>query len=168
MPAHPDPAKFNGDRDGLRSFLAELHVKLLVNKDWYADEQARLAYAVSRLEDKAHIQILPFIADGRINLDSLKGLEKMLQNAFGDPDPKGTAQQKLKDVRQKNRPFAEYYAEWSRYAPDTGYDDEAKRSALKTGLSEELRYHLISQDEESQLDAFVAQLQKLDNHYRQV
>jgi hypothetical protein len=43
----------------------------------------------------------------------------------------------LHNLQQSNRDFTAYYAEFQRYAPETGWDDAEKRFALQ-GLSRKL------------------------------
>ena len=91
-----------------------------------------------------------------------------LQTAFGDPDRKGTAQRELRQLRQKNREFYLYLSDYQRLVPDTGFDDEAKRSILLDGLSDELKSALITVDLPNSLDDTIKVLQKIDNRYRSV
>ena len=62
----------------------------------------------------------------------------MLDRAFGDPDEAGTAQRKLSELRQANRPFADYYADFQRYAPLSGWNPSALKFQLLRGISAEL------------------------------
>ena len=52
---HPDPEKFNGDKTKLKTFLAQLNLKLQRNIDHFTrkgqnTEQNKLSYAILRLE----------------------------------------------------------------------------------------------------------------------
>ena len=111
----PDPKKYKGDRDKLRPFLTQLRLKVAL----YPDDQSRLRYAVSLLEDRALDQIMPYIEDDRIDLDNLAELIGILETAFGDPERVATAERKLRSLWQANRDFSTYYAEFTRYAADT-------------------------------------------------
>ncbi|KAK9492592.1 hypothetical protein V1508DRAFT_397805 [Lipomyces doorenjongii] len=44
-----DPDFFNGERKKLHSFLAQLTLKLRVNRAYFRDESVKVGYATSRL-----------------------------------------------------------------------------------------------------------------------
>ena len=50
---HPDPSSFGGDKAELRGWMTQLRIKLNINKDHYPTEQSKLAYALSRLKERA-------------------------------------------------------------------------------------------------------------------
>ena len=84
---YPDAPMFSGRvRTELREFITKLRLKLHFNHDRYPGEQDKLACTVQRLEDLALAQIIPFVADHRINLPDIAALITILENAFGDPD----------------------------------------------------------------------------------
>ena len=111
----PNPEKYKGDRDKLRPFLTQLRLKAAL----YPDDQSKLRYAVSLLEDHTLDQITPHIEDDLIDLDNLAQLIGILETAFGDPDRVATAKRKFRSLRQANQDFSTYYAEFTRYAADT-------------------------------------------------
>ena len=142
---HPDPSLFGGDKAELRGWMTQLRIKLNINKDHYPTEQSKLAYALSRLKEKALEQMQPYLErDGNIALVDMNAFYTKLQLAFGDPDRKATAQRELRQLRQKNKEFYLYLSDYQRLVPDTGFDDEAKRSILLDGLSDELKSALIT------------------------
>ena len=75
-----DPEKYKGNRDKLHSFLTQLRLKAAL----YPNDQSKLRYAVSLLEDRALDQITPHIEDDRIDLNDLAELIGILETAFGD------------------------------------------------------------------------------------
>jgi hypothetical protein len=160
----PDPERFTGDREKLRSFLVQLRLKTYPLQD---DKQAQLRYAVSVLGGDALNQIIPFMRDDKIDLPDLKALIDILERAFGDPDRAATAARKLYALKQGHREFSTYYAEFARYAADVDWNEPAKLSVLKNGLSYDLKQDLIPLPEEPQtIEALVAVCQKLDNRRR--
>jgi hypothetical protein len=114
----PDPPKYGGDRAALRPFLTHLNLKLSGDHDLFPDEQKRLAYAIGRLEGKAFDQVMSFVTNDGITLENVKALADHLHASFGDPDRIGTAERKLDTLKQNNRDFATYYAEFSRTVAD--------------------------------------------------
>ena len=149
--------------------MTQLRIKLNINKDHYPTEQSKLAYALSRLKEKALEQMQPYLErDGNIALVDMNAFYTKLQLAFGDPDRKATAQRELRQLRQKNKEFYLYLSDYQRLVPDTGFDDEAKRSILLDGLSSELKSALITVDLPASLDNTLQVLQKIDNRFRSV
>ena len=135
----PDIPKFSGKKEDLRSWTTQLHLKLFVNKDRFTGEKSGLIYAISRLEGRALSQVQPYVkSQHEISLPDVPSLLVLLERAFGDPDRKATAQRELRALRQANREFHVYLADFQRIAPDTNFDEEAQRAALQQGISEEL------------------------------
>ena len=159
-----DPEKYMGDRGKLRPFLTQLRLKVAL----YPDDQSKLRYVVSLLEDRALDQITPHIEDDRIDLDDLAELIGILETAFGDPNRVTTAARKLRSLWQANWDFSTYYIEFTRYAADTNWNKAAKRSQLEEGLCHELRNDLIARDEPELFANFITLLQKLDQKRRRL
>jgi hypothetical protein len=101
--------------------------------------QHRLSYAVGRLEGVVFEQILPYIEDNAVNLDDIDALIKFLEDAFGDPDRVATATRELGNLRQANREFSLYFADFQRLSAETEWNESAKKDALQNGLCEELK-----------------------------
>ena len=123
-----------------------LRIKYEVNADRYSSEGAKLAHAYSLLRGNAQAQVLPrlqFDFDKIITVDQLFA---HLERSFGDSDKKGTAQRIIGGLRMKNRPFAEYLAEFQRYMEDIDCNTDARKSLLEAGLSSELKDYLINID----------------------
>ena len=160
----PDPDKFDGDREFLPNFLLQLRLKAPT----LPDEQARLRYAISLLKDRALSQIRPYVRAGRVDLDNLEALIAKLEAAFGDPDRVATAEGKIMTVKQGNKDFSTFFAEFSKYAADLEWNDTAKRSVMRSALCYELKVDLIAQDEPADFDEWLALLQRLDNKRRRI
>jgi hypothetical protein len=62
----------------------------------------------------------------------------------------GTASVELDKLTQGNKEFSQYYAEFQCLIAILDYDSNAKKAALKCGLSQELQTSLIYQAEEPQ------------------
>jgi len=116
------------------------------------DVQPGLAYAVGFLKGKAYEQILPIIDEGNINIARVEALITLLENAFGNPDRVRTAERNLQSLRQKNRNFSDYLADFQRYAAEVSWNDAAKRTSLYQGLSAKLKDALVTLDTPNELD----------------
>jgi hypothetical protein len=73
----------------------------------------------------------------------------------------------MREIKQKNREFSQYYAEFQVIAADLDWNPSALRNALRSGLSEEMKDSFIHTDMPDELHAFVTLCQKRDNHIRQ-
>lgn len=164
---HPDPPIFNGNPAQWREFKTQLRVKLTVNYDRYKTSQSRLAYTVSRLQGNPLHIVQPKIINGVIAFNDYSDLLQFLDIAYEDPDLMVKAQRELRDLKQRNREFYLYFADFQRIIEDTGItDNEARKSALMGGLSTELLNLLVHHDIPGQFDDLVKLLQGLDSRYR--
>lgn len=109
---HPDAPMFRGKKEEYKTFVKQLEMKLLMNKDWYPSLTRKLGYAYSRLEGPAADQFASHVKCGTLDLISMERFYEILKNAFGDPDEKRTAQRKLRELRQGRKTFAEFHAEF--------------------------------------------------------
>lgn len=160
-----DPEIYLGDRDKLRPFLTQLHLKL-GEQGSFPDVQSQLRYIIGRLGGPALDQVFPYVTPNGVNFDTVEACVRILTNAFDDPDRKGTAERRLDALQQKNREFTAYYAEFQRYAAELEWNSAAKRAALRRGISSELKDALVTIDEPEEFDSFVQLLQKRDSKLR--
>jgi hypothetical protein len=165
----PDSPDFSGsDRTQLRGWIAQLRMVIRHTPSRFPDEQAKMRYAFNRLSGLALKQILPHVRDnGDIGLEGLPAFIQLLEAAFGDPDRVATAERAMKEIKQKNREFSLYYAEFQVIAADLDWNPSALRNALRSGLSEEMKDSFIHTDMPDELPAFVTLCQKRDNQIRQ-
>ena len=164
----PDPDTFDGTRDNLRPFITKLRLKIAGNSDQFHDTQHQLRYAFSFLRGPAYKTMEPHLHNDEINFTSLERFIEVLCIAFGDPDEVKTAVRKLEAIRQNNREFSQYYADFQRLITILQYDDQAKHHALERGLNWEIKDALVHQDgpPEETFERFVARLNRLDNRIR--
>jgi len=127
-----------------------------------------MRYAFNRPRGVALSQILPHVrGDGTIGLEDLPALIQLLEAAFGDLDRIATAERKIREIKQKNREFSQYYAEFQVIAADLDWNPSALRNASRIGLSDEMKDSFTYSDMPEELPAFVTICQKRDNQIRQ-
>jgi hypothetical protein len=162
-----DPEKFTGeDRGKLRSFVALLRLRLIDCPGEFLNEQSKLRYAFSRLEGAALEQLIHLVKDDRVNLGNFEAFVTSLEEAYGDPDRVNTADRARTKLRQGNRDFVAYYAEFQRLIADLNWNDVAKHMALHRGLCEELKDILSTQDLPEDWSCYVALVKRWDMQYR--
>jgi hypothetical protein len=111
---------------------------------------------------------LPHVqADGTIRLEYLPAWIHLLEAAFGDPDRVATAEQKLQEIKQKNREFSQYYAEFQVITADLDWNPSALQNELRIGLSEEMKDSFTYSHMPEELPAFVTVCQKRNIQIRQ-
>jgi ribosomal protein S15P/S13E len=126
-------AHFSGeDRKELSGWKVQLALKIAGKPMMFDTEQIKPRYALGRLEKVALAQIMPYCDDvsGEVNLDSLITVVDMLELAFGDHDKAATAKRELQRLKQRDRKFSWYLAEFQRYVADVKWNVEAQMDAL--------------------------------------
>jgi len=162
----PDPPIFEGGRENLERFVAQLRVKLFSDPSRFPTPALRMGYAFNRLGGRAQAQILPFVQNGKFVLQDSDDVIGILENPFGDPDPAATARSKLHSLKQGKKEFTAYFAEFQMLVSKLSWDEGAKLDALKEGVSIELCHQLLGRTHGLTFDKFVALCQQLDSEIR--
>jgi len=74
-----------------------------------------------------------------IGLKDQPAFIQLREAAFGDPDRVATTDRKMRDIKQMNCEFSQYYTEFQVIAADLDWNPSALRNALRMGLSEEMK-----------------------------
>jgi hypothetical protein len=140
----PDPDKFKATRADLRRFRNAIMEKLAVNLDRYPTAVGRMAYVNSRLNDESYRLIQPYILHGVCRLRDYQDILDILQKAYGDPNEARTARRKLDAIKQRDRDFATFYAEFQSLSLDSGIEGDALAPLLEKAVSRELHEMLLN------------------------
>ena len=162
----PDTRKFAKGRDEYRSFKSKLNEKLRADAHRFWDEDHRLAYAVGLLTEEAVKMVRPLREGG--HLASVTELLSCLDATFEDPDRRGTAERKLRALKQTNSDFTSHYAKFQSIVMVLGWGVEAERAALYNSLSYELKEVLprnLPPADETMAE-YVARVIRLDDQIR--
>jgi hypothetical protein len=163
----PDPAIFDGDRKDFRRFQAKIHQKMKTNADRFPTAHERMSYVTNRLEGQAYAQILPFILEGECQLPDYPDVLRVLERAYGDPNRVNNARKDLFRLKQQNKEFAAFYAEFQRLALEGEVSEDSQITLLESALSRELKTQLTSVDApDHDIHKFAEFLQKLENKRR--
>jgi hypothetical protein len=82
----PDPATFDGIRENLEGFVAQLRIKLCSYPTRFPTPALRRSYAFNRLEGRAQAEVLPVVQNGVLQLNESDDPIRILEAGFGDPD----------------------------------------------------------------------------------
>jgi hypothetical protein len=125
-----------------------------------------MGYTFNRLEGRAQAQILPFVQNGAFQLNDSYDIIRILEAAFGDPNPAATARTKLHGLKQSKKEFTAYFAKFQILVSKLSWNEHAKLDALKEGVSMELRRQLLERTQGLSFDQFVGLYQQLDSEIR--
>jgi hypothetical protein len=163
----PDPEKFKGDRKDLRRFVSQIHEKLNANRDRFPTPESRMAYVTNRLSGDPYAQVLPYIKEGVCQLPDYKDILTLLDRAFGDPNRVNNARNDLFRLRQTNKDFGIFFAEFQRLALEGEMTEDALSTLLEQAINRELRSMLMHNEPPSrEYHQFASFLQDLENRRR--
>ena len=131
-PKIKEPSTFHGERDQLRSWLAQLSV-YFKGVGWeFEYNNDKIVYALSLLRGDALKWATPYIERRQdVTWSSWDDFKHELQGQFGEIDEEGAARAKLMRMTQGSKGDTEYWYEYRLITSQTGMDDAT------------LTYHLI-------------------------
>jgi len=164
----PDPEKFEGDRRDLRRFVSQVYEKMKGNEDRFPTPQSRMRYVTSRLKGIPYEQILPYIHKGDCTLRDYEEILHILERAFGDPNRARNARNELFKLRQNNKEFSVFFAEFQRLGLEGQMAEDSLSTLLEQSINRELRGMLMhSEPPTREYHQFAKTLQDLENRRRQ-
>lgn len=144
---HPDPEPFVGETNDLERFTSQLYNKLRMNADRYPTEEAKVGYAFSRLKGPPAKAMEGFWSKGSTTIHTLDEFVGSLERLYGNPHKKEHAVFDWLRLRQRNRRFTEFLAEFERLANLGGVQgDDRLQPQLELAISDELRNRMITLD----------------------
>lgn len=132
------PSKFSGaSAEALRDFMQSLAIVFELRAEKFSTERQRIMFCASLLEGTALAWFRGVVEANPADpiLSSWPQFVQAITVAFGNPQQKSLAQRKLRRCYQGSRSVAAYVADFQRLAADTGFNDEARVSEFKRGLS---------------------------------
>jgi hypothetical protein len=165
----PDSPNVSGS-DGtlLRGWIAQIRMVTQYKPASCLDQQSKMRYVFNRQRRITLGQILSQVReDNTIGLEDLSPCIQLLQPAFGDLDRVAAAEQKMREIIQRNRKFFQYYAEFQIIATNLDGNPWALRNALRMVLSEEMKDSFTYGDMPEDVPVFVTVCQKRDIQIRQ-
>ena len=134
----PDIPEYDGDEDKLDAWEQNLIQKMHINHDRYFSDEAKIAYAESRLTigKRAHLLMTPYRIDGLCRLTSFSDWRAKLRLACGNPFEQEDARKYLRDtLKQGNLTFEEYYNLFSQKKERSKMEDASLIDAMKANIN---------------------------------
>ncbi|KAL2884695.1 hypothetical protein HOO65_100099 [Ceratocystis lukuohia] len=160
----PDPDRFQGDQRDLRRFCSQIREKMEINHDRFPTPQCRMSYVNSCLGRKPYEYMLPHIKEGECQLSDYEDILKILEDAYEGPRHCTHVRTKLFRLRQTNKDFTTFLAEFQRLAVEGEMPESLLPILLEHAISEELRTMLLHNEPPSyNYHEFTAFLHKLES-----
>ncbi|CCG81456.1 protein of unknown function [Taphrina deformans PYCC 5710] len=164
----PDPERFVGKRDGVRSFVEKVDNVISGKRASFTDNKSRWAYMVSLLSGDAYLWYSNLASNAAQSPEGLlimtyQSLEDKLLAALQDSDEEATAQRKLAVLQQGQGSAQEYAIKFQQYAYRLGWNDVSKMTAYREGLNVELLDQMITLDPAENLESLIQQSIIIDN-----
>jgi hypothetical protein len=157
-PKMPDIPIFNGNRKSIKSFLVQLKNKFRAQPITFGDDQSRIAYLVSRLNDMALEWITPKLEE---NL-SYSVIIHLLEQTFGDPQEAQNARAKLVTLKQADKSCSWYVTEFTRLAQLCNLSSAEYLGLFEIGLNSQVRVALALVEPTSDFETFVKTAIRVD------
>ena len=144
----PDPPIFSDSKEEFEGWLLQMRIKLRSDARRFPTATSRISYVISRVAGRAQDLFKGYVTDDGDNFGTLNDAAdalQILQHAFGDPDPVGTARSKLEKLRQGKHDFTWFVSQFDTLTNRLQWDERAKRDALINGISDEIKEKLFFQ-----------------------
>lgn len=136
-----DPDKYDGkDPHGLGRFLTQCFLTFEARPNAFASDGAKIKWMTTFLRGIAFDSVQALMNVGECDeLKSYRAFVQYLKDSFGDPDEKGTASRKLRELRQTGT-AAEYFVKVRELIAVLGWkDEEPILDRAIGGLNDELQ-----------------------------
>jgi hypothetical protein len=164
-----DPEVYDGTkRSWYPQFRSKLRAKLRIDAPAIGSEYDRMWHAFGCLSGEAAANMLPWMDRYASDENKLKegALESMLDQMdfyFLDRNLQERAVHELATIRQANRPFSTFLAEFNRLLMEAGgheWSDDVKKSYIDRALNREMKDRLVTVEKKDDFEGYCQQLQR--------
>jgi uncharacterized protein len=138
------PTKFDGNRSQFRGFLNQVRLIIQMHPARYPTDASRVGLVGSLLSGTALSWFAPLLEKTSPLLNNFEEFIKDFQACFGDTDSVRTAINKLRRLRQGDRPASTYAAEFRLVASEIPWDDQALMEQFRFGLRSDVKDLLLT------------------------
>lgn len=172
----PDPTPYDGSVEKLYPFIDSLTNKLAVDGHIFHGEDAKIGYGYACLSPSAKERLAVEFAHLRNpelspKISTFPKFIDTLKRYFDDPGRTLKADQKITTMRQGNRPFTTFLAEWDTTLAHSTYataPDATKTSLLRNTLCIELHEQFVGRTLPPTYEGLVDLCKSLDADLQQV
>jgi hypothetical protein len=170
----PLPAKYNGNRAGLRGFVTQMKAYFLHYASDFSTEDLKVRIASQQLEGRALDWFEPILRDyleetrrdqDQETKDIFGDFDVFcdrLTETFGNPDEERDAERQLTALKQQ-RSTADYAAEFRQIASKLEWADEPLMNLFYNGLKDPVKDELCKEDRPNLLSQFIERAVRIDN-----
>lgn len=164
----PDPPVLtDGKEPVFDEWLSKMRNKLYANRDHFPTDDLRMAYIESRVGGPASKHLQPRLRASTTNPFLLASdMYDVLEKVFGDPNRKQTARNEFRLLRQTNKDFNIFWADFQRLAADAEMPEDTLIDELQYKVSNEIQDKLIGFDEWDSLQKLAEKCQRIDQELR--
>ena len=123
-----DPEPFSGQRNDPKRYKEQLML-VLADGGRFTDQQHRLRYCFSLLKGDVYTTMEPHVSTAGVAFTDVAAFLAEITKIFGDSDEKSTAARELEKLKQGNRDFPVYYADYARLTAFLDLTEESKKQA---------------------------------------
>ena len=138
------PSKFDGTRSQFRGFLNQVRLVFQMHPTRYPTDSARVGLVGTLLTGTTLAWFAPLLEKKCPILDNFDEFVKEFQACFGDTDSMRTTINKIRRIRQGDRPASAYAADFRLLACDIPWDEEALMDQFRQGLRNDVKDLLLT------------------------
>ena len=138
------PSKFDGTRSQFRGFLNQVRLVFQMHPTRYPTDSARVGLVGTLLTGTTLAWFAPLLEKKCPILDNFDEFIKEFQACFGDTDSMRTTINKIRRLRQGDRPASAYAADFRLLACDIPWDEEALMDQFRHGLRNDVKDLLLT------------------------
>ena len=142
------PVKFDGTRSQFRGFLNQVRLVLQMHPSRYPTDASRVGLIGTLLSGSALSWFAPILEKQSPLLNNFEEFISEFKACFGDTDSIRTAINKIRRLRQGDRPASAYAADFRLLASDIPWDDQALMEQFRYGLRNDVKDLLLTFPEE--------------------
>lgn len=133
------PEKFDGNPAHYEVFISALDNYFTLKGTAYSNQEIKVRTVGTLLSNHALQWFGTLIKEGSGLLKDFGRFMDELKRLFSDPNAKTKSQILLKKLKQGTGSVIHYSARFRTMVVDTGYNEEAKMAAFRTGLSDQIK-----------------------------
>ena len=138
------PARFDGTRSQFRGFLNQVRLVIQMHTTRYRTQASRVGLVGTLLCGSALSWFAPLLEQKSPLLDDFEAFIEEFKACFGDTDSVKTTINKIRRLRQGDRPASAYAADFRLLASDIPWDEQALMEQFRYGLRNDVKDLLLT------------------------